>query len=107
MKISVLDQSPISEGSTGADALRHSLELARLADTLGYERYWVAEHHGTPMLACASPEVMIAAIGSTTGRIRIGSGGVMLPHYSPLKGAETFSILSALFPDCVVLGLGH
>ena len=107
MKISVLDQSPISEGSTGADALRNTLELARLADTLGYERYWVAEHHGTPMLACASPEVMIAAIGSTTGRIRIGSGGVMLPHYSPLKVAETFSILSALFPGRVDLGIGR
>jgi luciferase family oxidoreductase group 1 len=107
MKISVLDQSPISEGSTGADALRNTLELARLADTLGYERYWVAEHHGTPMLACASPEVMIAAIGSTTGRIRIGSGGVMLPHYSPLKVAETFSILSALFPNRVDLGIGR
>ena len=107
MKISVLDQSPISEGSSGADALRNTLELARLADTLGYERYWVAEHHGTPMLACASPEVMIAAIGSTTGRIRIGSGGVMLPHYSPLKVAETFSILSALFPDRVDLGIGR
>ena len=107
MKISILDQSPISEGSTGADALRNTLELARLADTLGYERYWVAEHHGTPMLACASPEVMIAAIGSATGRIRIGSGGVMLPHYSPLKVAETFSILSALFPDRVDLGIGR
>jgi luciferase family oxidoreductase group 1 len=107
MKISVLDQSPISEGSTGADALRNTLDLARLADDLGYERYWVAEHHGTPMLACASPEVMIAAIGSSTRRIRIGSGGVMLPHYSPLKVAETFSILSALFPNRVDLGLGR
>src|SRR5580704_8419246 len=101
MKISVLDQSPISEGSTGADALRNTIDLARLADELGFARYWVAEHHGTPMLACASPEVLIAAIGSVTSRIRIGSGGVMLPHYSPLKVAETFSILSALFPDRV------
>ena len=107
MKISVLDQSPISEGSTGADALRNTLDLARLADQLGYSRYWVAEHHGTPMLACAAPEVMIAAMGSTTHRIRIGSGGVMLPHYSPLKVAETFSILSALFPNRVDLGLGR
>jgi luciferase family oxidoreductase group 1 len=107
MKISVLDQSPISEGSTGADALRNTLDLARLADQLGFARYWVAEHHGTPMLACASPEVMIAAIGSLTHRIRIGSGGVMLPHYSPLKVAETFSILSALFPGRVDLGLGR
>jgi len=107
MKLSVLDQSPISEGSTGADALRNTLDLARLTDQLGYARYWVAEHHGTPMLACSSPEVMIAAIGSVTQRIRIGSGGVMLPHYSPLKVAETFSILSALFPDRVDLGIGR
>lgn len=107
MNISVLDQSPISEGSTGADALRNTLDLARLAEELGYTRYWVAEHHGTPMLACASPDVMIAAIGSVTGRIRVGSGGVMLPHYSPLKVAETFSILSALFPNRVDLGIGR
>jgi luciferase family oxidoreductase group 1 len=107
MKLSVLDQSPISEGSTGADALRNTLDLARLADELGFARYWVAEHHGTPMLACASPEVMIAAIGSITRQIRIGSGGVMLPHYSPLKVAETFSILSALFPNRVDLGIGR
>jgi len=107
MNISVLDQSPISEGSTGADALRNTLDLARLADDFGYARYWVAEHHGTPMLACASPEVMIAAIGSITRRMRIGSGGVMLPHYSPFKVAETFSILSALFPGRVDLGIGR
>ena len=111
LKLSVLDQSPISEGSTGADALRNTLDLARLADDLGYARYWVAEHHGTPMLACASPEVLIAAIGSATGsstpRMHIGSGGVMLPHYSPLKVAEVFSILSALFPDRVDLGIGR
>lgn len=107
MQISVLDQSPISEGSTGADALRNTLDLACLTERLGYLRYWVAEHHGTPMLACASPEVMMAAIGSTTRHIRIGSGGVMLPHYSPLKVAETFSILSALFPNRVDLGIGR
>jgi len=107
MKIGVLDQSPISEGSNGAEALRNTLDLARLADDLGFTRYWVAEHHGTPMLACASPEVMIAAIGSITRRMRIGSGGVMLPHYSPLKVAETFSILSALFPGRVDLGIGR
>src|SRR5579862_704880 len=104
MKLSVLDQSPISENSTGADALRNTLDLACLADRLGFERYWVAEHHGTPMLACATPEVMIAAIGAHTHRMRIGSGGVMLPHYSPLKVAETFSILSALYPNRIDLG---
>jgi len=107
MNLSVLDQSPISEGLTGADALRNTLDLASLSEQLGYRRYWLAEHHGTPMLACSSPEVMIASIGSTTSRMRIGSGGVMLPHYSPLKVAETFSILSALFPDRVDLGIGR
>src|ERR1700677_2937046 len=106
MKLSVLDQSPISEGSTGADALRNTLDLATLADQLGYHRYWVAEHHGTPMLACAAPEVMIAAMGERTRRIRLGSGGVMLPHYSPLKVAEVFSILSALYGR-IDLGIGR
>jgi luciferase family oxidoreductase group 1 len=107
LRISVLDQSPISEGSSGADALRNTLDLAQLTDKLGYHRYWVAEHHGTPMLACAAPEVMIAAMGERTQRIRLGSGGVMLPHYSPLKVAEVFSILSALHPGRIDLGIGR
>jgi luciferase family oxidoreductase group 1 len=107
LRVGVLDQSPISENSTGADALGNTLDLARLADQLGYHRYWVAEHHATPMLACAAPEVMIAAIGDRTQRIRIGSGGVMLPHYSPLKVAELFSILSALYPGRIDLGIGR
>jgi luciferase family oxidoreductase group 1 len=107
MRISVLDQSPISEGSTGADALRHTIDLARLADRLGYHRYWVAEHHGTPMLACASPEVLIGPIGTSTTRIRVGSGGVMLPHYSPLKVAESFSMLSGLCPGRIDLAVGR
>ena len=107
MRLSVLDQSPISEGSTGAQALRNSIDLARLADRLGYHRYWVAEHHATPMLACASPEALIGPIASVTSRIRVGSGGVMLPHYSPLKVAETFSMFSGLFPDRIDLALGR
>jgi luciferase family oxidoreductase group 1 len=107
IRLSVLDQSPISEGMTGADALRNSVDLARFTDELGYERYWVAEHHGTPMLACAAPEVLIAAIASATKRIRVGSGGVMLPHYSPVKVAEVFSMLSALYGDRIDLGLGR
>ncbi|HEX7136596.1 MAG TPA: LLM class flavin-dependent oxidoreductase [Vicinamibacterales bacterium] len=107
MRISVLDQSPISEGSTGPDALHRTLDLAQLADALGYARYWVAEHHGTPMLACASPEVLIGPIGLATKRIRVGSGGVMLPHYSPLKVAENFSMLSALCPGRVDLAIGR
>jgi luciferase family oxidoreductase group 1 len=105
--LSVLDQSPISEGATGGDALRNTLDLARLADALGYERYWVAEHHGTPMLACAAPESLIGPIAATTERIRVGSGGVMLPHYSPLKVAEQFSMLSGLYPGRIDLGLGR
>jgi len=107
MRLSVLDQSPISEGSTGADALHRSIDLAALADSLGYYRYWVAEHHGTPMLACASPEALIGAIAAATSTIRVGSGGVMLPHYSPLKVAETFSMLSAIFSDRIDLGVGR
>ncbi len=107
LRLSVLDQSPVSQGSTGADALHNSVDLARLTEQLGYTRYWVAEHHGTPMLACASPEVLIAAIGSATSRIRVGSGGVMLPHYSPLKVAETFSMLSGLYGERVDLAVGR
>src|SRR3954462_6106021 len=102
--LSVLDQSPVAEGSTGAQALHNSLELARLAEELGYGRYWVAEHHGTPALACASPEVLIGPIAAATSRIRVGSGGIMLPHYSPLKVAESFSMLSGMFPGRIDLG---
>jgi luciferase family oxidoreductase group 1 len=107
MRLSVLDQSPIPEGSTGADALRNTLDLARLTDELAYHRYWVAEHHGGPMLASASPEVLIGPIAAATEGIRVGSGGVMLPHYSPLKVAETFTVLAALFPGRIDLGLGR
>ena len=105
--LSVLDQSPISEGSSGAQALHNTLDLARLADRLGYHRYWIAEHHGGPMLASASPEALIGPIAATTDGLRVGSGGVMLPHYSPLKVAETFTMLAALFPDRIDLGLGR
>src|SRR5277367_5593754 len=107
MLLSVLDQSPIAEGSTGAQALRNTIDLARLTDQLGYHRYWVAEHHGGPMLAGPSPEALIGPIASATSRIRVGSGGVMLPHYSPLKVAETFSVLAGLFPGRIDLGLGR
>ncbi len=107
VRISVLDQSPVSEGATGADALANTLDLARLTDSLGYHRYWVAEHHGGPMLASASPEALIGPIAAATSRIRVGSGGVMLPHYSPFKVAETFSILSALYPGRIDLGIGR
>jgi luciferase family oxidoreductase group 1 len=106
-KLSVLDQAPISENSTPAQALRNSLDLAQFAEQLGYARYWVAEHHGTPALACASPEALIGPIAASTSRIRVGSGGVMLPHYSPLKVAETFSMLAGLHPGRIDLGVGR
>jgi luciferase family oxidoreductase group 1 len=107
MCLSVLDQSPIAEGSTGVQALERTLELAALADRLGYHRYWVAEHHSTPMLAGAAPEALIGPIAATTAGIRVGSGGVMLHHYSPRKVAETFSVLGGLFGDRIDLGLGR
>ena len=107
LKLGVLDQSPIAEGSTGAQALRNTIDLARLTESLGYHRYWVAEHHATGMLAGSSPEVLLAAIGAATSHMRIGSGGVMLPHYSPLKVAETFSVLSGLYGDRIDLGVGR
>jgi len=105
--LSVLDQSPISEGSTGGDALRNSIDLAQLAERLGYHRYWIAEHHATPMLASPSPEALIGPMAALTSTMRIGSGGVMLPHYSPLKVAETFSMLAGLFPGRIDLGIGR
>jgi luciferase family oxidoreductase group 1 len=107
LRLSILDQSPISEGSSGSQALRNTIDLAQLADELGYHRYWVAEHHGGPMLAGPSPEALIGPIASATERIRVGSGGVMLPHYSPFKVAETFSLLAGLYPGRIDLGLGR
>jgi luciferase family oxidoreductase group 1 len=107
LQLNILDQCPIPEGSASGDALRNTIELAKRADQLGYGRYWLAEHHGTPGLACNSPEVMIGPVAQVTSRIRVGSGGVMLPHYSPLKVAENFSMLSALFPGRIDLGIGR
>src|SRR5271155_3496752 len=96
--LSVLDQSPVSEGSSGAQALHNTLDLARLTDQLGYHRYWVAEPHGGPMLAGPSPEALIGPIAASTTRIPVGSGGGVLPPFSPFKVAETFSLLAGLFP---------
>jgi luciferase family oxidoreductase group 1 len=107
MHLNILDQCPIPEGSDAGDALRNTLELAKAADQLGYGRYWLAEHHGTPGLACNSPEVMIGPVAAATSSIRVGSGGIMLPHYSPLKVAESFTMLSALFPGRIDLGIGR
>ncbi|MBO9533111.1 MAG: LLM class flavin-dependent oxidoreductase [Solirubrobacteraceae bacterium] len=108
MRLSVLDQTPIPEGTTGAQALANTLDLARHADALGYHRYWVSEHHGGLSLAGPAPESLIPAIASVTSpRLRVGSGGVMLPHYSPLKVAEQFSLLAGLFPGRIDLGIGR
>jgi len=107
LRLSILDQSPIAEGGTGAEALAHTLDLARLGDALGYHRYWVAEHHGGPMLAGPSPEALIGPLAAATTGLRVGSGGVMLPHYSPLKVAETFSVLAGLFPGRIDLAVGR
>src|ERR1700689_3560246 len=107
IKLSVLDQSPVSEGFTPADALRNTIELARLTDQLGYERYWIAEHHAIVTLASPAPEILLARIGAETSGIRIGSGGVLLPHYSPLKVAESFRMLHAMYPNRIDLGIGR
>lgn len=106
-RLSVLDQSPVAEGTPPGDALRNSIDLARLADDLGYHRYWLAEHHGSPALGCNSPEVLIGPVAQATRRIRVGSGGIMLPHYSPLKVAENFGMLAGLFPGRIDLGVGR
>ncbi len=105
--LSVLDFSPVSSGSNGAQALRNTLDLARLADRLGYERYWLAEHHNLPNVANSVPEVMIGEVASVTERIRVGAGGIMLPNHAPLKVAETFRVLEALHPKRIDLGIGR
>jgi luciferase family oxidoreductase group 1 len=107
VRLGVLDQSPVPEGSSGGDALRNTIDLARSADRLGYHRYWLAEHHGGATLAGPSPEALIGPVAAATAGIRVGSGGVMLPHYSAFKVAETFSLLSGLFPGRIDLGIGR
>ncbi|HVE47222.1 MAG TPA: LLM class flavin-dependent oxidoreductase [Acidimicrobiales bacterium] len=105
--LSVLDQSPVPSGSTPADALTETVALAVEAERLGYRRYWLAEHHGTPGLAGSAPEVMVARVAAATSSIRVGSGGVLLSHYSPLKVAEVFRVLHALSPGRIDLGIGR
>src|SRR6195256_3444434 len=105
--LSILDLPPVSAASSGAVALRNSLDLARLADELGFTRYWVAEHHNLPSIASSAPEIMIGQIAAITPRIRVGSVGVMLPNHAPLMVAERFKVLEALFPGRIDLGLGR
>ena len=107
MKWSILDQSPAKQGQSEDGAIRESLALARLCDRLGYHRYWVSEHHNSAALAGTAPEILVAAIAATTTRIRVGSAGVMLPHYSALKVAEQFRVLEAIAPGRIDLGVGR
>ncbi|MDF3838173.1 LLM class flavin-dependent oxidoreductase [Cupriavidus basilensis] len=107
LRLSVLDQSPVIAGHTARDALAATVELAQAADGLGYTRYWCAEHHGLRGVCNPAPEVMLARLGSVTQRIRLGSGGVMLPYYSPFKVAEQFRMLEGLFPGRIDLGVGR
>lgn len=107
MKLSILDQSPIIAGRTAADAIAATLDLAQAAESLGYQRYWLAEHHGLLSLADPCPEILLARIGSLTKKIRIGTGGILLPYYAPFKVAEQFRMLEALFPGRIDLGVGR
>ena len=105
--LSVLDLSPVTTGGSGPTSLKNTLDLARLADTLGYVRYWVAEHHNLPSIASSAPDIMIGQIAAVTTNIRVGAGGVMLPNHAPLMVAERFKILEALFPGRIDLGIGR
>ncbi len=106
-RLSVLDLSPVPAGSSSREALQNTLDLARLVEDLGYSRYWLAEHHNTPLIASSAPEVMIGHVADVTRRIRVGSGGVMLPNQAPLRVAESFRVLEALHPGRVDLGIGR
>jgi luciferase family oxidoreductase group 1 len=107
LPLSILDLSPVSAGSTAAQALRNTLDLARFADSRGFTRYWVAEHHNLPAIASASPDIMIGQIAAITQRMRVGAGGIMLPNHAPLMVAERFKLLEALFPGRIDLGVGR
>ena len=107
LALSVLDQSPVRSGGSPADALEETLRLAESADRWGYRRYWLAEHHGTDGFAGSAPEILIPRVAAVTTNIRVGSGGVMLSHYSPLKVAETFRLLELMYPGRIDLGIGR
>lgn len=107
VKLSILDQSPISSNQTAKEALDESLKLAQAGEAFGYTRYWIAEHHDLPGLACSAPEVMLSLIGANTKQIRIGCGAVLLPHYKPYKVAEVYNMLATLFPNRIDIGIGR
>src|SRR5690625_3588983 len=107
IKLSILDQSPISIGMEPADALQATIDLAKHGEMLGYERFWVAEHHDLFGLASSNPAVLLSAIGARTSKIRLGAGAVLLPYYKPFHVAETYNLLATLYPDRIDLGLGR
>src|SRR4051812_47542196 len=107
MLLSILDQSPVIHGLGARRAIEETLALARLADRLGYHRYWLAEHHAIAALADPCPEILAGQVAAATKRLRVGTGGVLMPYYSPLKVAEVFRMLEALFPGRIDLGLGR
>ena len=107
LHLSILDQSPVISGHTPARAVAETVKLAQAADALGYHRYWLAEHHAVAALADPCPEILLTRVASATARIRVGTGGVLLPYYSALKVAEVFRMLEALFPGRIDLGLGR
>lgn len=107
MRLSVLDQSPVISGHTPAQAVHETIRLVKAAEELGYHRYWLAEHHAVAALADPCPEILLARAAAETSRIRVGTGGVLLPYYSPLKVAEQFRMLEALYPGRIDLGIGR
>jgi luciferase family oxidoreductase group 1 len=107
MKLSILDQSPVISGLGARRAIEETLALARRADELGYHRYWLAEHHAIAALADPCPEILLARLGAETRRLRVGTGGVLLPYYSAFRTAETFRMLEALYPGRIDLGVGR
>ena len=107
LKLSILDQSPINDAKSATEAFQHTIELAQKAEAWGYYRFWVTEHHGSDRVMGSSPEVLVSHLLAKTSRIRVGSGGVMLQHYSPYKVAENFNVLAALSPGRVDLGIGR
>lgn len=105
--LSILDVSPVTEGSSSTQALYNTIDLARFADKRGFKRFWLAEHHNSPSIASTTPDIMIGQVARETTHIRVGSGGVMLPNHAPLKVAESFKLLEALYPNRIDLGIGR
>ncbi|RYY15867.1 MAG: MsnO8 family LLM class oxidoreductase, partial [Chitinophagaceae bacterium] len=107
IKLSILDQSIVKKGGTAAEAIAETIETVKLAEKLGYHRFWVSEHHNSVMIAGSAPEVLMVKLADETSTIRIGSGGIMLPNHSALKGAENFRLLETMFPGRIDLGMGR